>query len=495
VIDAVHELELLLRSGHGLIHIDTAEEDRTALLLRHVAAKLDIPMFSWTRVKGISRVDLQSGVYDTEDPLTAFRHVGGAKISALYHFRDLAPHIGTNALLTAQIKSAVTDLSSRTGCVVITGSGVEFPAELAPVVTSVVLPAPSEQEYRDLITQIVRDVSERQHVTVQASPEELTVLIRHLKGLTLMETEKILTKAIIEDACLSVDDIQDVIDAKKAVVEREGLLEYYPVEQTMADIADLVQLKAWLSKRAAVVRDPEKAKAFGLQFPKGVLLIGVPGCGKSLSAKAVAAEWRLPLLKLDPSNLYNKFVGESEQNFKRAMAAAERMAPVVLWIDELEKAFAAGGSEDGGVSQRILGTFMSWMQERRGDVFIVATANDISRLPPEFLRKGRFDEIFFVDLPNTSTREEIFKIHLRSRNQDPANYQAESLARMTEGFSGSEIEVVVVAALYTAFSHGSPMDTQAITIEIQRTRPLSVTMAERISELREWAKDRAVSAN
>jgi SpoVK/Ycf46/Vps4 family AAA+-type ATPase len=495
VLDAVHELELLLRSGHGLIYIDTPEQERAALLLRHVTANLDIPMFSWTRVKGISRVDLPSAVYDTEEPLSAFRHVESARISALYHFTDLGPHLGTNALLSAQIKSAVSDLSSRTGCVVVTGAGLEFPAELASVVTTFVLPSPSQQEYRELITQIVRDVSERQHVSVLTSPEELTVLIRHLKGITLMEAEKILTKAIIEDGCLSADDIQHVIDAKKAVIEREGLLEYYPVEQAMTDIADLVQLKDWLAKRAAVVRDPEKAQAFGLEFPKGVLLIGVPGCGKSLSAKAVAAEWQLPLLKLDPSNLYNKFIGESEQNFKRAMAAAERMAPVVLWIDELEKAFASGGSEDGGVSQRILGSFLSWMQERRGDVFIVATANDISKLPPEFLRKGRFDEIFFVDLPDESTRGEIFRIHLRSRNQDPASYEVDTLAQMTDGFSGSEIEEVVVSALYTAFSHDSPMDTAAVSTEIERTRPLSVTMAERISSLREWARTRAVSAN
>lgn len=495
MLDAVHELGLLVRSGHGLIYIDTVEQERAALLLRHVTAKLDIPMFRWSRVKGLSRVDLEGAIYDTEEPLAAFRHVESARISAVYHFFDLGPHVGNNPLLAAQIKAAVSDLSSRTGCAVLTGAGIEFPAGLDAIVTTFVLPTPSEVEYRDLITQIVRDVSERQHVLVEMSPEELTVLTRHLKGITLMEAQKILTKAIIEDGCLSSDDIRHVIDAKKAVVEREGLLEYYPVEQTMTDIAALVHLKAWLAKRAAVVRDPEKAEAFGLQFPKGVLLIGVPGCGKSLSAKAVAAEWQLPLLKLDPSNLYNKFIGESEQNFKRAMAAAERMSPVVLWIDELEKAFASGGSEDGGVSQRILGTFLNWMQERRGDVFVVATANDISKLPPEFLRKGRFDEIFFVDLPEESTREEIFQIHLRRRKQDPALFDVAVLARMTDGFSGSEIEEVVVAALYTAFSRSSTLDTEAIRTEIQRTRPLSITMAERITQLREWAKGRAVPAN
>jgi len=286
-----------------------------------------------------------------------------------------------------------------------------------------------------------------------------------------------------------------VIKAKKAVIEKEGLLEYYPADETMKEIADLVTLKAWLAKRKEVVTHPDRAGDFGLTFPRGVLLLGVPGCGKSLSAKAVASEWQLPLLKLDPSNLYEKYIGESEENFKKAMKAVERMAPVVLWIDELEKAFAAGGSEDGGVSQRILGSFLSWMQDRRGDVFIVATANDIHRLPPEFLRKGRFDEIFFVDLPDPDTRREIFRIHLARREQDPDSFDVELLANQTDGFSGSEIEGVVVSGLYTAFSDRCELDTGMLAREIRQTRPLSVTMAEKISELRDWATGRTVLAN
>jgi SpoVK/Ycf46/Vps4 family AAA+-type ATPase len=221
----------------------------------------------------------------------------------------------------------------------------------------------------------------------------------------------------------------------------------------------------------------------------------VPGCGKSLSAKAVASEWELPLLKLDPSNLYNKYIGESESNFKRAMRAAERMAPVVLWVDELEKAFASGGGEDGGVTQRILGSFLSWMQERQADVFVVATANDIQALPPEFLRKGHFDEIFFVDLPDTETREQTFQIHLDSRGHDAGGFDLVTLAEQTEGFSGSEIEEVVVSALYTAFSNEGALDTEALAFEITATKPLSVTMAEKIQKMRDWAKERAVRAN
>ena len=226
-----------------------------------------------------------------------------------------------------------------------------------------------------------------------------------------------------------------------------------------------------------------------------MLLLGVPGCGKSLCAKAVAAEWRMPLLKLDPSNLYNKYIGESERNFKRAMRTAEQIAPVVLWIDELEKAFAAGGGEDGGVSQRILGSFLTWMQDRTGDVFVVATANDISRLPAEFLRKGRFDEIFFVDLPDATTRAEIFQIHIENRGKESGSFDLEALSAATPGFSGSEIEGVVVSSLYSAFSGAGTITTESLLKEAAGTVPLSVTRAEYVDELRAWARERARPAN
>jgi SpoVK/Ycf46/Vps4 family AAA+-type ATPase len=243
------------------------------------------------------------------------------------------------------------------------------------------------------------------------------------------------------------------------------------------------------------VTDPQRATQFGLTFPRGVLLIGVPGCGKSLCAKAVAMEWQLPLLRLDPSTLYNKYIGETEKNFKRAMDTAERIAPVVLWIDELEKAFAAGGSEDGGVSQRVLGTFLSWMQERTGDVFVVATANDVSRLPPEFLRKGRFDEIFFVDLPTAESRRAILEIHLKKRGKTPGAFDLDQVVSVTEQFSGAELEQVVVAALYTVFAAKQELSTEALLAEVRATRPLALTMGEKVSALREWARERTVTAN
>jgi SpoVK/Ycf46/Vps4 family AAA+-type ATPase len=338
-------------------------------------------------------------------------------------------------------------------------------------------------------------LNRRGHVTVDQTPDETQRLLQNLRGLTLLEAEKVLTKAIIEDGQLSPDDIRKVVEAKKQLIEREGLLEYYPVEESLAEVADLATLKDWLRKRQVIVETPERASEFGLEFPRGVLLLGVPGCGKSLCAKAVAMEWGLPLLKLDPSNLYNKYIGESERNFKRAVAAAERMAPVILWIDELEKAFAGAGDHDGGVTMRILGTFLSWLQDRRGDVFVVATANDVQRLPAEFLRKGRFDEIFFVDLPDDETRAKIFDIHLRKRGQEGVDFDLPNLAAVSDGFSGSEIEQVVVAGLYTAFSEKQTLSTDALLREVAATRPLSKMMAEKVAALRAWAEGRTVRAN
>lgn len=495
--DVLKDLELLIRSRYGLIHVHSDEEDRVVSLLRHLGDAEGLTFFTWSRSRGLGRADgLDVGIYDTGAPLNALRHITASTHPALYLLAGLTEQDMANPTLVSHLKDAAEALEGRDGALVLTGRDLVFPPSLEHRAAVVSLPEPGEKEYRELLVHLLRDMGRQREVKIALSKEEVATLLKHLSGLTLLEAEKVLTKAIVEDHSLTVDDIRHVIDAKKEVVEREGLLEYYPVEESWAAVAGMAGLKAWLAKRTAVVHSPEKAAEFGLTFPRGMLLLGVPGCGKSLSAKAVASAWRLPLLKLDPSNLYNKYIGESEKNFKRAMRAAERMAPVVLWIDELEKAFAQGGdSEDGGVSQRILGSFLTWMQERSGDVFVVATANDVRRLPPEFLRKGRFDEIFFVDLPDAAVRAEIFRIHLEARDQDLAAFGLEALAAATDGFSGSEIEEVVVAGLYTAFAEGEPLRQATLEEEARRTRPLSVTRAEEIARLRAWARERTVSAN
>ncbi len=493
--DVLRDLELLFQSRYGLIQIDTNEADRALSLLQHVADRISTPLFTWSRIDGIRRVGFDGSVFQTKEARKAMAHVNAANIPAIYHFHGVNKALESDDVFRAQVKAAVKKLEAGVGAIVLTGSDMNLPPELDPMAATVVLPSPGEEEYRSLLSNLLRDLSHRQYVEVNLSKEETAGLLKHLSGLTLMEAEKILTKAIIEDHRLTPEDIQHVIKAKKSVVEREGLLEYYPIEQTLADVADLKSLKEWLAKRKNVVANPVKAGEYGLTFPRGVLLLGVPGCGKSLCAKAVSSEWGLPLLKFDTSNLYNKYIGESEKNFKRAIRAAERMSPVVLWIDELEKAFAVGGTEDGGVSQRILGSFLSWMQDRSGEVFIVATANEIDRLPPEFLRKGRFDEIFFVDLPDQDTRREIFRIHLAARGLDPQRFDLDGLSALTGDFTGSEIEEVVVSGLYTVFSADRQLTTEDLEREISRTIPLAVTMAEKVGALRTWAQSRTVPAN
>jgi AAA+ superfamily predicted ATPase len=492
--DPIHDLELLLRSRYGLIVIDSAEHERVEMLTRVVADKLRIPFFTWSRTKGLLRDGAAGPVYGTTDPAQALAHIEASQFDALYLLAGFETLL-SNAALADRMREVATTSGPRAGAVILAAANLTLDEPLRRLSATVQLPSPEPEEYRNLIDHLVRDLRQRIDVKVEISAAAMARLLNNLKGLTLLEAEKILTKAMVEDGKLADHDLAHVIAYKRQIVEREGVLEYYPVEETMASVADLAGLKDWLRKRTHIITAPEKAAQFGLEFPKGLLLIGVPGCGKSLCARAVAMEWGLPLLKLDPGNLYNKYIGESEKNFKRAMDTAERLAPCVLFIDELEKAFASGGSEDGGVSQRVLGTFLSWLQDRRSEVFTVATANDVSRLPPEFLRKGRFDEVFFVDLPDADARRAITEIHLRRRGHEPAQHDVDAIVIATDGFSGAEIEQAIVSALYTAFADHGALTTEILISEIRATRPLSVVMAERVHAIRSWAEGRTVRAN
>jgi hypothetical protein len=489
------DLELLIRSRYGLIHLDTDEEERATALLHHLADRLYVPLFVWTRTTGLRRVGLPNPIYDTKGIDRALHHVVRADIDALYLFRGVNAEDWKTAFDRSLLQDAARAMEAPVGAVILTGAGVSLPPELAGLGAHLTLPGPDTAEFRHLLGRILEDLSVRGRVNVELSANDVDRLLAHLRGFTFLEAEKTLTKAIVEEGALAPGAIEHVLDAKRKVVEQEGLLEYYPAATGLDEVADLAGFKSWLAARTAVVTQPARAREMGLPFPRGVLLLGVPGCGKSLAAKAVSSEWALPLLRFDPSALYNKYVGETEKNFRRAVAAAERMAPVILWIDELEKAFASGGSEDGGVSRRVFGSFLSWMQERDGDVFIMATANDVQRLPPEFLRKGRFDEVFFVDLPDEATRAEILRIHLARRELDPAGFPLEALAAESPRFSGSELEQVVVAALYAAFAEGGAVTPAHLRSEIGRTRPLAEVMRERVEGLRAWARGRTVPAN
>ncbi|PYQ10458.1 MAG: AAA family ATPase [Acidobacteria bacterium] len=493
--DPLKDLQLLIKSRYAIIVLETTEATRAETLLRRLAAQLPLPFFLWSRTKGLRRDGGDSPIYGTADPGQALATVESSRLPALYYFQGLGDDL-EDKLLAERLKDAAEPLSRSSGALVLTGVGLVLPESIKAMTAILKLPSLQLSDYKDLLQRILKDLSSRMPVQVQMRSEDFARLLNNLKGLTLMEAERILTKSIVEDGKLSPGDIAAVVDAKKAVVEREGVLEYFPVEEGMAEIADLAGLKQWLAERRALLDDPDRAARFGLAFPKGVLLLGVPGCGKSLCAKAVAREWNLPLLKLDPAGLYNKYVGESEKNFKKAMAMAEKLSPTVLWIDELEKAFSvSGNAEDGGLSQRIFGTFLSWLQDRAGDVFVVATANDVSLLPPEFLRKGRFDEIFFVDLPDAEARAALFAIHLKKRAKDPRLFDLRRLVQATEGFGGSEVEQAIVAGLYTAFNGKQELTTEIILSEISHTKPIARTMGERIQGLRDWAKERTRSAH
>jgi SpoVK/Ycf46/Vps4 family AAA+-type ATPase len=422
----LRDAQLLIRSRHPFLLMETADRLRIRTLLRHLADDMGLPLLHWTRARGLQRLDREGAVYDTRTPEKALRHVAASDVAALYLMEGLEAVLPGSAILQAKFAEALDRLEALKGAIVHVGPSLELPDAIRPRASLVPIPGPSREEIRQLLGRIVRDLNRKQHV----------------------------------------------------------------------EVADLAGLKEWLARRKALVQDPEGAREFGLDFPRGVLLTGVPGCGKSLCARAVATEWELPLLRLDPASLYNRYIGETEKNLTRAMALAEEMAPVVLWIDELEKAFpSGGGSEDGGVSRRILGTFLNWLQERRSPVFLLATANQVGELPPELLRKGRFDEIFFVDLPDAEAREEILRIHVERRGRDPEDLDLASLGALADGFSGAELEQVVVSALYAAFADGAAFDTGLLAREVRSTHPLSRTARERIAELRRWASDRAVRAN
>ncbi len=511
----MRDLALLIRSRHPIIFIETEEKDRVQSLLMHLADQQKLPFYVWTRSRGLKHhfelasakaqserapqfagmsapTVLESPHQATLEPLSALSEVQQRKQRAIYNFQGLS-HDLDKPIVASKLRDAARQFMEHEGSIIISGDvPSELPTTIRSLCTVLQLPTPAQHEYQQLVERLYRDLARRHPIELHIGRAELQQLSRNLQGLTLLEAEKILTRLMIEDMRLGPDDIRRISEAKKSIIERDGLLEYYPTEDSLDDVAGFAGLKTWLARRRAIIQKPEQAREFGLEFPKGILLLGVQGSGKSLCAKAVASDWGLPLLKMDPASLYNKYIGETERNFRRATQAAERMAPVVLWLDEIEKAFAGQGDTDSGVSRRVLGNFLGWLQERKGDVFVVATANDVSQLPPELIRKGRFDEIFFVDLPNEASRARILEVHLRKRKRKPEAFDVALLAQRSVGFSGAELEQVVVAGLYAAFAEGLELSSEILLQELQQTVPLSRTMSEKLQNLRDWAQGRAV---
>jgi hypothetical protein len=487
------ELALLIRAHHPLICIDAQEPERVEVLLEYLCGCFGLPYFEWTPSSGLRREGQPGAVYGTQGLLAALAHVHASKLVAIYHF-NLSGETLDDGRAVSKLLELGEELRKHPGAIVI--SFVEaLPEELRHAFAEVALSPPTREEYYQYLRAILTDVRKRQNVALRLNKEQIRQLLAHLQGLTLMEVRRLLTASLVEHQALDERAILRIADAKGKSVAQSSVLEYFPVESGFEGLAGMANLKAWLEKRAALFRDPDRAKQFGLTPPRGVLLLGVQGCGKSHTAQAVAASWNLPMLRLDAGRLYDKYVGATEQNLHKALQTAERLAPVVLWVDEIEKALASGGDSDGGVSQRVLGTFLTWLQEKRGSVFVVATANNISRLPAELLRKGRFDEIFFVDLPTAEVRKAILALHLAQRGREPDDFDLSRLAAVADGFSGSELAQAVTSALFTAFNAGGLLTTELIESEIVTTKPLSVTLGEQVQALRQWARGRTVSAD
>jgi hypothetical protein len=488
----VHELKTLVLSRHPAIVVETPEEERLDEIVAAVARELGLAQFCWTVTGGLVRQPGGAAAYGTQDAVQAIRTIGDLGVDGVFVLKDVGPH-----LTTPQTSRALVDLldaldaPSRLSTLIITSAQVTLPPEVEAHAVRYELALPTRDEYRRTVATVVESLGATARATVDLRPEDVDALAVSLTGLTLNQARQAVARAAIEDGRLSRDDVPRLAQLKAEALTDDGLLEYFPPADNRYELGGFASLARWL-ERARVAFTPQAA-ALNLDPPKGVMLVGVQGCGKSLAAKVIARQWSLPLLKLDAGRLFDKFVGESEKNFRRAISVAESMAPAVLWIDEIEKGMAQdGGDSDGGLSRRLFGSFLTWMQEKRAEVFVAATANDISKLPPELLRKGRFDEIFFVDLPQADERQAILAVHLRLRRQDPAAFDLARLASASEGFSGAELEQAVVAALLRALQEQRPLDTELVVTELGATVPLSVSRREDVQRLRAFAAERFV---
>lgn len=483
----------MIRSHQPLLFVAETETARVSALLERAAQSSQLPLLTWKAHRGLIRVGGDgSAVYNTGAPAQCLSHLASANSETIAFLQDFDRHL-SEAEVEARLLELHDALLNHKGAVVLSGQIDDLPAKLARYFTVIRLRIPSIEAYHRYVSDILAEVRKRQVVQMHLTAQEASEMLEHLRGLPFLEIRKLVTQALVQNGRLDREDIVSIVNAKRRVIERLGLLEYISVNESADSIVGLARLQRWLEKRRVAFADPAKAKQAGLPVPRGVLLTGVQGCGKSSSAKALSIAFRLPLVRLDPSRLFRKYFGESEHNLRRALEAAEAIAPCILWIDEIEKAFGGGqGDSDGGTSRRIFGSFLTWLQEKQESVFVFATANDISALPPELLRKGRFDEIFFVDLPAPQVREKLFALHLKRRNQDPAAFDRAMLAGQSEGFSGAEIEQVIVSGLFSAVSAGLPLSTALLLNELSETQPLSVTMKEKIGALRAWAAERAV---
>src|SRR3954469_30290 len=496
------EVETLIRARYPILYVISSEEIRVLKVITEIAQKRQKKAFEWSFSTGIvpAGTSIQSQKHRnaaTKDPLVALDQVIEQVEPAIFIFKDFHPFLTKNNFaVVRKLKEIALHLKNSFKTIVLVAPVMEIPTELDKEMTVLNFPLPSRDDLSELLDKIIEDVKQFKQVIIDLDDTGRERLLQAALGLTLGEAENVFAKIIVKDERLSGDDVNEVFAEKQQIIRKSGLLEYYATSESFANVGGMAVLKDWLDKRSLAFS--AEARAFGLPPPKGILMLGVQGCGKSLCAKAVSTQWQLPLLRFDMGRMFGSLVGSSEENVRRAISVAESVAPAILWVDEIDKAFAGSqgsGSSDGGTTARVFGTFLTWLSEKTAPVFVVATANDISQLPPELLRKGRLDEIFFVDLPSEEERGDVFRIHLLKRQRDPERFDLPTLVANSASFSGAEVEEAIISGLYDAFYAGQELTTEHILTVLSQTVPLARTMAEQIQSLRTWAEGRARDAS
>ncbi|PJK12420.1 ATPase [Lysobacteraceae bacterium NML120232] len=491
----LQDLVALIRANTPLIVIESPDESRLLAMFRQSLMYVWRALWRWSITEGLRRIDM-----DREDPSeiapdasNTLQAIRNAEQRGVYLLLDFHPY-----LQYAASQRMLRDIIQRREClphvIVMIGNKVTLPEELEAFATRFTPRLPDANALLKLVREEAQHYA-REHGgrRVEACRDAVQQIVRNLQGLSETDARRIARQLIFRDGALGMDDLPQLARLKFELLNNSGHLHYEYDTAKFSDVAGAARLKRWVAQRRRVFVEGNAPP--GLAPPKGVLLLGVQGCGKSMLAKAIAGGLGVPLLRLDFGALYDKYHGETEKNLRQALASTEQLAPCVLWIDEIEKALSGSGDSDGGLSNRVLGYLLTWMAERKSRVFLVATANQIDALPAELLRKGRFDEIFFVDLPDLATREELFRLHLAQRQLDPAGFDIALLARSSEGFSGAEVEQAIVSALYASHDSAQPLVDFTLLQEIRATRPLSVLMREQVEGLRTWAAGRTVPAN